>query len=139
MADNATVPVQGTLIVYGTVGGTPATSMGEIKAVNEWPGIKTNEYDKTRINVSSTMMQNAPALSDPGQFAGDIAFKKADINTLVGISRVNKDWLFTFIDGSKWLQTGWLKEFGFKGEKGDEVIFSVVIRMTDVPTFTPAP
>lgn len=134
---NAYVETYGSALVYGTAGGTPATSLAGIDALRGLPASLADIIEISRIDQASRSKQKAATMIDTGTLQLTLGMNKTDYATLLGFVGVLKSWKFTFSQGSTDQWDGFIQKQQPRSEAPNgEVLVDIDIVVSGSRTFT---
>jgi hypothetical protein len=138
MALNKYIETYGTALVYGTVGGTPATALGGIDEIRELPGFDDDEFETTRIDQADRIKQFVRAMTDAGFFNITVGVDKTVMATVIGLHGLSKSIKITFSDGSTLAFDARIKRTKPTAKQGEDVLIEMDLRVLTAPVFTAA-
>src|SRR4051812_19971742 len=89
--------IVGTKIAYGTAGGSAATDVGNLRAVDEFPDLNFDEYDDTEIDQASLIKDWEVTMIDAGKLGLTVRMTHAKYATLLALhTGIKRSWKITF-------------------------------------------
>lgn len=100
--------------------------------------IETSNMDSPGTDTGKPWKEFTAGWAEAGEVEVTIQFERAQNATVYGLFRQDKGFRITFVDGSTWHFSGYIKSFGDEVDRAKIVTTAVQIKVSGEPVFTPA-
>lgn len=125
----------GSILSYGTLGGTADTPIGQVLDVSG-PGIAVDDIEITNNDSDDEAKEYIPGLVDYGEVSFTLIYSGAD--PLTSILATMSVWELELPDGGSWGWNGYIKSIGNEVPTNDGIKCSVAIKISGKATFSAA-
>lgn len=103
------------------------------------PKVSADDIDVSHMTTPDQFKDFDPGWAAGGEVELTIQFDTEQNEDVYALFRVKKGFCIAFVNGSRWLLTGYINEFGDEPDREDIVTTKIKIKVSGKPEFQKAP